>query len=98
MATLPECCPRILFCTRLTGYPAVCELRQATRGYGRLGDVLEGLKAGTAVAFSWAAECLRMGDQTKKLPMKRLDYSYGHLLVITGYFYGIIHSINGVSS
>ena len=23
-------------------------------------------------------------------------YSYGHLLVITGYFYGIIHSINGV--
>ena len=26
------------------------------------------------------------------------SYSYGHLLVITGYFYGIIHSINGVSS
>ena len=25
-------------------------------------------------------------------------YSYGHLLVITGYFYGIIHSINGVIS
>jgi len=23
-------------------------------------------------------------------------HSYGHLLVITGYFYGIIHSINGV--
>ena len=23
-------------------------------------------------------------------------YSYGHLLVITGYFYAIIHSINGV--
>ena len=23
-------------------------------------------------------------------------YSYGHLPVITGYFYGIIHSINGV--
>jgi hypothetical protein len=23
-------------------------------------------------------------------------YSYSHLLVITGYFYGIIHSINGV--
>ena len=26
----------------------------------------------------------------------RCWYSYGHLLVITGYFYGIIHSINGV--
>ena len=26
------------------------------------------------------------------------SYSYGHLLVITGYFYGIIHSINGVIS
>ena len=25
-------------------------------------------------------------------------YSYGHLLVIAGYFYGIIHSVNGVSS
>ena len=25
-------------------------------------------------------------------------YSYGHLPVITGYFYGIIHSINGVIS
>ena len=25
-------------------------------------------------------------------------YSYGHLLVITGYFDGIIHSINGVIS
>ena len=25
-------------------------------------------------------------------------YSYGHLLVITVYVYGIIHSINGVSS
>ena len=24
------------------------------------------------------------------------SHSYGHLLVITGYFYGIIHSINGV--
>ena len=23
-------------------------------------------------------------------------YSYGHLPAITGYFYGIIHSINGV--
>ena len=42
---------REFVCTRLAGYPAVCELRQATRGYGRLGDVLEGLKAGTAVAF-----------------------------------------------
>ena len=25
-----------------------------------------------------------------------VQYSYGHLLIITGYFYGIIHSINGV--
>ena len=25
-------------------------------------------------------------------------HSYGHFLVITGYFYGIIHSINGFSS
>ena len=31
-----------------------------------------------------------------EIPMK--IYSYGHLPVITGYFYGIIHSINGVSS
>ena len=27
---------------------------------------------------------------------RTLPYSYGHLPVITGYFYGIIHSINGV--
>ena len=25
-------------------------------------------------------------------------HSYGHLLVMTGYFYGIIHAINGVIS
>ena len=25
-----------------------------------------------------------------------ISHSYGHLLVISGYFYGIIHSINGV--
>ena len=27
-----------------------------------------------------------------------ISYSYGHLLVITGYFSGIIHVINGVIS
>ena len=30
--------------------------------------------------------------------LKMNTHSCGHLLVITGYFYGIIHSINGVSS
>jgi hypothetical protein len=28
--------------------------------------------------------------------MDHIIHSYGHLLVITGYFNGIIHSINGV--
>ena len=31
-------------------------------------------------------------------PAISIHHSYGHLLVITGYFYGIIHSINGVIS
>ena len=32
------------------------------------------------------------------LPEGTQMYSYGHLWVITGYFYGIIHSINGIIS
>ena len=32
------------------------------------------------------------------LNISMVSYSYGHLLVITGYFNGIIHSINGVIS
>jgi hypothetical protein len=30
-------------------------------------------------------------------PTNKNKHSYGHLLVITGYFYGIMHSINGVT-
>ena len=35
-------------------------------------------------------------DQPSKQNKKHTLCSYGHLFVITGYFYGIIHSINGV--
>ena len=40
--------------------------------------------------------CLSLGclDYSQRL----IPDSYGHLLVITGYFHGIIHSMNGVSS
>ena len=63
----------------------------------------EASKPIAAATTRWTAP--RFGSwQTRKVAAERLyfmvenHYSYGHLLVITGYFYGIIHSINGVIS